>query len=93
MRLLHLGLILIFLAVLIPMIAIPLTLMFSLKSTTESSDVKSNVVWGGAIIIFPIPIAYVFGNNPKVIEWLTPISLAIFVLMAILAILHTLKRR
>jgi len=84
MRLYQVGLALIFAAVLIPIIAIVLTAL-----TTQ----PSGVTWGGAILVFPIPIAIVLGNKPTIVTALSWVMLVIFVIFLVLFIVMLLRSR
>jgi uncharacterized membrane protein len=84
MRLYQVGLALIFAAVLIPIIAIILTAL---------STQPSGVTWGGAILVFPIPIAIVMGNKPTVVTALSWVMLAVFVILLVLFIVTLLRSR
>ncbi len=84
MRLYQIGLLLIIIAVLIPLLAIIL-----LALTTPPAE----VTWGGAVLVFPIPIAIVIGNKPSIITALSWIMVAVFIVMIILYIITLLYHR
>ncbi|WP_291765593.1 hypothetical protein [Caldivirga sp. UBA161] len=84
MRLHQVGLLLVIIAVLIPLIAIIL-----LALTTQ----PTGVTWGGAVLVFPIPIAIVIGNKPSIITALSWVMVAVFIIMIILYAITLLYRR
>lgn len=84
MKLYQVGLILIFAAVLLPVVAIILAAL-----TTQ----PTGVTWGGAILVFPIPITIVLGNSPSLVTLLSWVMLAIFVVFLILFLVMLLYSR
>ena len=84
MRLHQVGLLLVIIALLIPLLTIIL-----LALTTQSTG----VTWGGAVLVFPIPIAIVIGNKPSIITALSWVMAAVFIIMIILYIITLLYHR
>lgn len=78
MRLIELGI-----ALIIAAVAIPIITVLALIPTLATSA-QGNVGIGGIVLIFPIPIAITFGNNPQIIQPLTWAAYTIF--LALLAI-------
>ncbi|ABW02410.1 hypothetical protein [Caldivirga maquilingensis] len=84
MRLYQVGLILIIIAVLIPLLAVIL-----LALTAPSTG----VTWGGAVLVFPIPVAIVIGNKPSIITALSWVMVVVFIAMIIIYIITLLYHR
>ncbi len=85
MRLYQIGLALIFAAVIIPII---LFLAIALQAAQQAGG---RVIWGGAVVVFPFPIALVFGNEPSIISALSWIAVALFIVFLVLAIIWAIR--
>ncbi len=84
MRLYQVGLLLIIIAALIPLAAI---ILLALSTQT------TGVTWGGAVLVFPIPVAIVVGNKPSIITTLSWVMVAVFIIMAALYIIALIQYR
>ncbi len=89
MRLSTIGFILILLAVIVPVITIPLILLSTI-STTPQTISKTEI--GGAIVIFPIPVIFTFGTDSELVTLLAILGYILFLVFLIFFIVTLFKR-